>query len=64
MKSTVLLRLAGLALIPLLGGCQLFGVAGSAIGSIFSLAIYLAAIAAPILLSYYLYTGKNPFNPD
>jgi hypothetical protein len=25
------------------------------IGSLFSLALYLAAIAAPILLSYYLY---------
>ena len=62
MKSTIL-RLAGLALLPLLGGCQLFGVAGSALGSVLSLAIYLAAIAAPILLSYYLYTGKNPFNP-
>jgi hypothetical protein len=61
MKSTIL-RLAGLALLPLLGGCQIFGVAGSAIGSILSVAIYLAAIAAPILLSYYLYTGKNPFN--
>ena len=57
------LRLAGLLLLPMLGGCQLFGVAGSALGSILSLAIYLAAIAAPILLSYYLYTGKNPFNP-
>ena len=62
MKS-IALRLAGLLLIPTLGGCQLFGVAGSAIGSVLSAAIYLAAIAAPILLSYYLYTGKNPFNP-
>ena len=61
MKS-LLLRLAGLALLPLLGGCQLVGVAGSAIGSVLSAAIYLAAIAAPILLSYWLYTGKNPFN--
>jgi hypothetical protein len=62
MKS-IAIRLAGLAFLPLLGGCQLFGVAGSAIGSVLSMAIYLAAIAAPILLSYYLYTGKNPFNP-
>jgi hypothetical protein len=62
MKSTIF-RLAGLAVLPLLGGCQLFGVAGSAIGSVLSIAIYLAAIAAPILLSYWLYTGKNPFNP-
>jgi hypothetical protein len=60
MKST-LLRLAGLILLPMLGGCQLFGMAGSAIGSLLSVAVYLAAIALPILLSYYLYTGKNPF---
>jgi hypothetical protein len=61
MKSLTL-RLAGLVLLPLLGGCQMVGIAGSAVGSVLSLAIYLAAIAAPILLSYYLYTGKNPFN--
>ena len=61
MKST-LLRLAGLILLPMLGGCQLFGMAGSAIGSLLSVAVYLAAIALPILLSYYLYTGKNPFH--
>jgi hypothetical protein len=60
MKSFAL-RLASLAMLPLLGGCQLVGAAGSAVGSILSIAIYLAAIAAPILLSYYLYTGKNPF---
>jgi hypothetical protein len=43
-------------LLPLsLGGCQLLGAGGSMIGSLFSLALYLAAIAAPILLSYYLY---------
>ena len=63
MKSLAL-RLAGLMLLPMLGGCQLLGVAGSAVGSLLSIAIYLVAIAAPILLSYYLYTGKNPFNPD
>ena len=63
MKSHTL-RLLGLTLLPLLGGCQLLGAGTSMIGSIFSLALYLAAIAAPILLSYYLYTGKNPFNPD
>ena len=62
MKSKAL-RLAALLLLPTLGGCQLVGVAGSAVGSLLSTAIYLAAIAAPILLSYYLYTGKNPFNP-
>lgn len=62
MKSLTL-RLLGLLLVPMLGGCQLLSAGGSALGSVFSLAIYLAAIAAPILLSYYLYTGKNPFNP-
>ena len=61
MKSTTL-RLVGVMLLPMLGGCQLIGVAGSAIGSLLSIAIYLVAIAAPILLSYYLYTGKNPFH--
>ena len=61
MKSHTL-RLLGLMVLPLLGGCQLFGAAGSVIGSVLSLGLYLAAIAAPILLSYYLYTGKNPFH--
>ena len=63
MKSLTL-RLAGLTLLSMLGGCQLLGAGTSMIGSVFSMAMYLAAIAAPILLSYYLYTGKNPFNPD
>lgn len=62
MKS-LRLRHLGLLLVPALGGCQLVGVAGSAVGSLLSAAIYLATIAAPILLGYYLYTGKNPFNP-
>jgi hypothetical protein len=45
-----------MALFPLaLGGCQLVGSAGSLIGSILTVAIYLAAIAAPIILAYYLY---------
>ena len=61
MKS-LLIRLVGVSMIPLLGGCQLIGAGGSMIGSLFSLALYLAAIAVPILLSYYLYTGKNPFH--
>jgi len=43
----------------LLGGCQLVGAAGSMLGSLFSLALYLAAIAAPILLSYYLYHREH-----
>ena len=45
-----------LVLLPLsLGGCQLLGAGGSLIGSMLTVALYLAAIAAPILLSYYLY---------
>jgi hypothetical protein len=54
------IRRALTLLLPLsLGGCQLLGAGGSMIGSLFSLALYLAAIAAPILLSYYLYNkGK------
>ena len=43
-------------LIPmLLGGCQMLGAGAGLIGSILQVALYLAAIAAPILLSYYLY---------
>jgi hypothetical protein len=63
MKSLIV-RLSGLTLLSSLGGCQLLGAGGSMIGSVFSLAMYLVAIAAPILLSYYLYTGKNPFHHD
>jgi hypothetical protein len=37
----------------------MIGAAGSLIGSLLSLAIYLAAIAAPILLSYYLYHREH-----
>ncbi len=45
-----------LLLLPLsLGGCSLIGAGGSLIGGILTVALYLAAIAAPILLSYYLY---------
>ena len=58
MKSHTL-RLLGLMVLPLLGGCQLVGAAGSLVGSLLSLAIYLAAIAAPILLSYYLYHREH-----
>lgn len=55
MKHTRL-RVLAAALLPLsLGGCQLLSAGGSMIGSLFTLALYLAAIAAPILLSYYLY---------
>jgi hypothetical protein len=43
-------------LLPLsLGGCSLLGAGGSVIASVLTIALYLAAIAAPILLSYYLY---------
>ena len=53
-------RHLGLLTLPLfLGGCQLVGAAGSLIGSVLSVAIYLAAIAAPILLSYYLYHRQH-----
>ena len=55
-------RHLGLLLLPLflgLGGCQMIGAAGSLLGSLFSLALYLAAIAAPILLSYYLYHRQH-----
>jgi hypothetical protein len=53
-------RHLGFLLVPLLlGGCQMIGAAGSLIGSLLSLAIYLAAIAAPILLSYYLYHREH-----
>lgn len=48
-------RVLALLLPLLLGGCSMIGGAGSMIGSLFSLVLYLAAIAAPILLSYYLY---------
>lgn len=61
MKSNTI-RLIGLAMIPLLGGCQAVGATGSLLGSVLQLGMYLVAIAAPILLSYYLATGKNPFH--
>ena len=59
MKSLRLRHLATILLPLALGGCQLVGAAGSMIGSLFSLALYLAAIAAPILLSYYLYHRQH-----
>jgi hypothetical protein len=53
-------RHLAIGMLPLfLGGCQLVGAAGSLIGSLLSVAIYLAAIAAPILLSYYLYHRQH-----
>lgn len=56
------LRYLGLVVAALpLGGCQLLGAGGSMIGSVFSLAMYLVAIAIPVLLTYYISTGKNPF---
>jgi hypothetical protein len=42
-----------------LGGCSLFQGLQSSLGSLLSLAISLALIAAPIALSYWLYSkGK------
>ena len=58
------LRRVLIVLLPLLlGGCSslvgaggsLLGGAGSMLGSLLEIAVYLAAIAAPILLTYYLY---------
>jgi hypothetical protein len=59
MKSP-LFRILAPAMLPLcLGGCSLLGAGGSMIGGLFSFALYLAAIAAPILLSYYLYKRQH-----
>jgi len=56
----LLLRALPCCLLPLsLGGCQLLGAGGSMLGSVFSFALYLAALAAPILLSYYLYKRQH-----
>ncbi|MBV8880863.1 MAG: hypothetical protein JO332_12910 [Planctomycetaceae bacterium] len=47
-------------LLPLsLGGCQLLGAGGSMVAGLLQFALYLAAIAAPILLSYYLYKRSH-----
>jgi membrane glycosyltransferase len=51
-------KLKALPLLLLLatgGGCAAVGGAGSLIGSLLTLVLYLAAIVAPIALSYYLY---------
>ena len=57
------LRIALPAALAPLGGCSaLGGAAGGltgAIGSLFQLALYLAAIAAPLALSYYLYKKQG-----
>ena len=54
------LRCVLTALLPLsLGGCQLIGAGGSMIGGLLQFALYLAAIAAPIVLSYYLYKRQH-----
>mgnify|MGYP001586558056 CR=1 FL=1 len=51
---------AALVLLPLASGCTAIGgMASSLIGSIFQLALYLAAIGAPIALSYYLYNRND-----
>jgi hypothetical protein len=47
-------------ILPLaLGGCQMVGAAGSLVSSLLSFGVYLAAIAIPILLSYYLYHRQH-----
>lgn len=38
-----------------LGGCQAIGALTQSLGSVLTLALSLALIAAPIALSYYLY---------
>jgi len=54
------LRLVLTALLPVsLGGCSLLGAGGSMIAGLLQFALYLAAIAAPILLSYYLYKKQH-----
>jgi hypothetical protein len=58
MKTRFIVRLLGLVSIGTLGGCQLLGGAAGGLGSLLGYALALAAIAAPILLSYYLYTHK------
>jgi len=44
-----------LALVPALGGCSLFAGLTQSVGSLLAVAISLAVIAAPFVLSYYLY---------
>jgi hypothetical protein len=50
------LRRTLLLLLPLsLGGCQMFGALSQSVGSVLATAISLALVAAPFVLSYYLY---------
>lgn len=44
-----------LLLAPALGGCQIFTGLTQSIGSLLSVAVSLAAVAAPFVLAYYLY---------
>jgi hypothetical protein len=56
----LLVRALAPALLPFcLGGCAMLGAGGSMLGGLFSFALYMAAIAAPILLSYYLYKRQH-----
>jgi hypothetical protein len=49
-------RLLGSTLLPLvLGGCEMLGAGGSVIGSLLQVVMYIAIIAAPIILGYYIY---------
>jgi hypothetical protein len=43
------------ALLPLCGGCAALGGAAGALTGILQVALYLAMIAAPIALGWYLY---------
>jgi hypothetical protein len=58
MKPRTIARALGLASLGMLGGCQAMGGLVGGLGSLFQIALVLAAIALPILLSYYLYTHK------
>jgi hypothetical protein len=54
--KTNAVRLLGATLLPMaLGGCQALGAGGSLIGSLFQVVMYVALIAAPIVLGYYIY---------
>jgi hypothetical protein len=58
-RSKRAVRLALLLGLAPLGGCSAMGGAAGGltgiIGSVFQLALYLAAVAAPLALSYYFY---------
>ena len=56
MKGLNVVKACLLLLLPLsLGGCQVFSGLSQSVGSILAAAISLALVAAPFVLSYYLY---------